>query len=118
MRQQTFCRFCLTNSAVVVVNCTENSIDVYDRLTLRKRNSIGTDSETLGGIHTLDDSSAVVTDHNSHVVCLYNLNTGEPIWTNTRAGHPTGVSSDSEGFIYVAANDSKQICVFSSKGKT
>ena len=104
MRQQLFCQFCFTNSAVVVVNCTENSIDVYERLTLKKHNSIGTDLETLRGIHALDDSSVVVTDHNSHVVRLYNINTGEPMWTYTGARHPTGVSSDSEGFIYVADN--------------
>ena len=66
----------------------------------------------------MNDNNVVVTDKNNSVVHLYNLNTGKRVWTFTGVKNPTGVTSDSSGFIYVAAVNPKEICIFSPGGKS
>mgnify|MGYP001795043782 CR=1 FL=1 len=117
MVPQSFCHFCVTASAVAVVNKSSISIDIYDRMDLEMKKSIRTDLASLRGIHALDDNTAVVTDHDTHVVRLYELDTETVVWTYTGAKHPSGISSDAGGFIYVAANEPKEICVLSPDGK-
>ena len=82
-------------------------------MTFKKHKSISTDLANLRGIHALDDNCVVVTDKSNSLVRLYNLNTGKSGWTFTGAKNPTGVTSDSSGFIYVAAVNPKEICILS-----
>ena len=114
---QLYCHFCLTSSYVAVVNRPKKSIDIYDRMDLTMKKSIATDLATLRGIHALDDNNVVVTDHDTHVVRLYKLDTETVVWTYIAAKKPTGIASDTGGFIYVAVNEPKEICILSPDGK-
>ena len=115
---QPFCHMSLSTSNIVVVNQKKNCIDVYDRMTFKKLKYISTDLANLRGIHALDDNTVVVTDNNNSLVCLYNLKTGKRVWTFSGIKNPTGVTSDSSGFIYVAAVNPKEICILSPGGKS
>ena len=107
----------MTSSYVAVVNRPKQSIDIYDRMDLKMKKSIATDLATLRGIHALDDNNVVVTDHDTHVVRHYKLDTETVVWTYTAAKKPTGIASDTGGFIYVAVNEPKEICILSPDGK-
>lgn len=109
--------FTTTNDYIVVLNCGNHSIEVFDRNSHKRTLIIKTYLNDLRRIHALDDDLVVVSDCKEDRVCLYKLRVdAQPIWTYTGMEKPTCITSDEGENIYVASRDSKTIVALSMQG--
>ena len=76
-----------------------------------------TDMGDLFGVHLIREA-VLITDLHGGKLSKYALSTSpQPIWTCTGLQHPTGISTDESGNIYVTSTSAPTIYVVTPEGK-